>query len=268
MMVAGSELARNVQRDGWALVKAAVSPQECHALREAIAGCRASPGPHFRTLSPKGAPSMESELFRWHDTPTIGRVATKGALPRLAAAALGTSEVILLEDQWFFSDAGSGTKSPWHQDHPYHPLEPWFLTIWVPLDQPKGPVGLRTVTGSHFGPIFAPVEFSAQQATLGAAEFSREPVPDIDTELGRFDVAIPEASIGDAVLIDSRTLHAAGGQCDDVFRRISIRYAHPATRIVPRAWSVAEFWDGYAFSKTSGAALPRNHFPILRPLEG
>lgn len=261
---ADTDLAQAIRRDGWALVKDAVSREDCEALKAAIDDCRASPGPHHRTLSPQGTPVMESELFRWHDTPAIKRVATEGALKRLASQVFGTDEVILLEDQWFYSDAGSGTKSPWHQDHPYHPLEPWFLTIWVPLDPPSGPVGLKTITGSHEGAVFAPVEFSAQHATLGAGAFSCEPVPDIDGAPDRFAVAEPAADVGDAVLLDSRTLHAAGGQCEDVFRRISIRFAHPQTRIVPRPWSIATFWGDHACAEVAGASLPDSAFPLLR----
>jgi hypothetical protein len=65
-------------------------------------------------------------------------------------------------------------------------------------------------------------------------------------------------------------LHAAGGLCTAPFRRISIRYAHPATRIVPRDWPVAAFWDDYPFATVAGARIDGDAFPMLsvRPGEG
>jgi ectoine hydroxylase-related dioxygenase (phytanoyl-CoA dioxygenase family) len=256
-------IAADVARDGYAFVPGVLDAAGIAALHGAIDACRAAPGPTFRVLSPPGEPHLESELFRWPDQPAIRAVAATGILPRLACAAFGTGTCILMEDQWFLSEAGAGARSPWHQDHPYHPLEPWFLTIWVALDDPPGPVGLMVAAGSHGGQLYGPVEFSAGDATLGAAAGALKPVPDIDADPLRWQVVVPPARAGDAILMDSRTLHAAGGLCTAPFRRISIRYAHPATRIVPRDWPVATFWDDYPFATEAGARIDGDAFPML-----
>lgn len=259
-----TDLPATLASDGWALVRGVIGPEEIAALCAAIEDCRAAPGPTWRVLSPEGEPRLESELFRWSDSPAIRRLATEGALPRLAAAAFGTDRVILMEDQWFLSEAGAGTRSPWHQDHPYHPLEPWFLTIWIPLDPPPGPVGLAVAPRSHGGQLYGAVEFSAGDPTLGATAQTLAPVPDIDADPGGWGVILPDAGPGDAVLLDSRTLHAAGGNCAATFRRVSIRYAHPDTRIAPRDWPVAGFWDDHGFARTPGARIDGPAFPLLR----
>lgn len=256
-------VAADIARDGYAFVPGVLDPATITALHDAIDACRAAPGPTFRVLSPAGEPRLESELFRWPDQPAIRAVAAEGLLPRLAAAAFGTDRVILMEDQWFLSEPGAGTRSPWHQDHPYHPLEPWFLTVWVALDDPPGPVGLMVAAGSHDGQMYGPVEFSAGDATLGAAAGALLPVPDIDGDPARWRVTVAPAKAGDAILMDSRTLHAAGGFCSDRFRRISIRYAHPDTRIVPRSWPVATFWDDYPFASVAGSRIDGAAFPMI-----
>jgi hypothetical protein len=256
-------LATDLARDGYVFVPGVLDAAGRAEVCDAIAACRAHPGPTWRALSPPGEPRLESELFRWPDQPAIRRLAAEGALPRLAAEAFGTDEIILLEDQWFLSEAGAGARSPWHQDHGYHPLEPWFLTIWVALDDPPGPVGLMVVPGSHDGTLYGPVEFSAGAATLGDAAQRPVPVPDIDADPAGFGVVVPPARAGDAILMDSRTLHAAGGPCDRTFRRVSIRYAHPATRIVPRPWPVAGFWDAHPCAREPGAPLDPLAFPTL-----
>ena len=257
------DIAGAVARDGYAVVPEALSPAQCDALTAAIEACRASPGPTHRVLSPAGEPRLESELFRWPDMPAIRGVCMEGSLPRLAGAAFGTERVILMEDQWFLSEAGAGARSPWHHDHPYHPLEPWFLTIWVALDPPPGPVGLSVAAGSHDGTLYGPVEFSAGDATLGSAGGRLKAVPDIDADPAAWGVVTPQVALGDAILMDSRTLHAAGGRCAAAFRRLSIRYGHPDTRIVPRDWPVAEFWNDHAFASVPGAALDRDAFPLI-----
>ena len=252
-------VADAVAKHGVAHVAGLIDATACARLNEAIEHCRAHPGPNFRTLSPADRPLVQSDLFRWRDVAAIRDIAMTGELPRLAAEVFRTNAVILLEDQWFYSAEGSGTPSPWHQDHPYHPLEPWFLTIWIPLDPVPGPVGIKAVRGSHDGDIYAPVEFSAGKATLDVGRVALRPVPDIDRAPDRFDVFAPETAPGDAVLLHSRTLHAAGGRCAATFRRLSIRYAPADTRVTPRPWPVASFWSDHDLN--TGVPLPEDAFP-------
>lgn len=252
-------IAEDIARNGVAHVPGLIDAAACARLVEAINYCRAHPGTNFRTLSPEGRPAVQSDLFRRHDVEAIREVAMEGPLPRLAAEIFGTGEVILLEDQWFYSEGGSGTPSPWHQDHPYHPLEPWFLTIWVPLDPVPGPVGIRAIPGSHAGDVYAPVEFSAGKATLDTGGIVLRPVPDIDAHPERYGVYEPQTAPGDAVLLDSRTLHAAGGLCEATFRRLSIRYAPPTTRYRLRPWPIASFWSEH--EPKQDVELPEAPFP-------
>lgn len=254
-----------IAEEGYAFVPNVLDGAACDGLNDAIAACRAAPGPTFRTLSPADDPLVQSELFRWGDTAAIRALTHAGPLPALAAEAFGTTDVILMEDQWFYSQANASTPSPWHQDHPYHPLEPWFLTIWIPLDDPPGPVGLKVAAGSHRAAMYGPVEFSAGSATLGDSQQTLEPVPDIDANPVKWRVTTPPAKRGDAILMDSRTLHAAGGLCTDTFRRISIRYAHPDTRITPRPWPVAQFWNDHPCATQPGASIAGPAFPKLSP---
>lgn len=265
MLKSDIEPGYTIAADGMAFVRNAVPAAEVADLKDAIAYCRANPGPNFRTLSKDGQPVVQSDLFRWHDVPAIRKVAFEGTLPRLACEAFGTDRVILLEDQFFYSEVGSGTPSPWHQDEPYHPLDPWFLTVWVPLDHYPASIGIKAVPGSHLREIYAPVEFSAGRATLDAGAFTLEPVPDIDDRPDLFPVVVPDANPGDAVLLDSRTLHGAGGRCAATFRRISIRYAHPDTVYKPRPWPVAAFWRPHGIETKYGQRIESPAFPMIVP---
>jgi hypothetical protein len=126
-----------------------------------------------------------------------------------------------------------------------------------------GPVGFRAVAGSHRGHVYAPVESSAGKATVDAGDIVLRPVPDIDGDPRTFEVHVPDTEPGDAILLDSRTLHAAGGFCHATFRRLSIRYARPDTRFRIRPWPVAAFWSEH--DTEDGGMLPRDAFPLISP---
>lgn len=263
MVQTQSRVAREIREDGVAVVRGVLNSATCARLIDVVEHLRADPSPQFRTLSPAGQPVVQSDLFRWRDNPDLAALVTRGRLPALAADVFGTKTVVLLEDQFFYSAAGSSTPSPWHQDHPYHPLEPWFLTIWIPLDPVPGSTGLRAVRGSHLGPTYAPVEFSAREATLASGSRVLDTVPAIDDDPGAFPIVAPAYEPGDAMLLDSRTLHAAGGPCATTFRRLSIRYAAPATRYEARPWPVATFWKDHDVNSRLGDPVAGPAFPLV-----
>lgn len=255
------QVADQIAEDGIAVVPAVLSAERCRTLLNVIGELRARPGVFHRVLSPVGEPVVESDLFRFRDVPEIAELVIDGPLAQLAADVFGTSSVVMLEDQWFASAPGSSTPSPWHQDEPYHPLDRTFLTIWLPLTPPPPGTVLRGVVGSHRGPMYAPVEFSAGQATLSGADGRLEPVPEVDADPLRFPVLVPEVEPGDAVLLASGTLHAAGGHCGTDFVRLSVRYAHPDTCYRSRPWPVASFWEEHAWS--DGDRLASGAFPMV-----
>jgi hypothetical protein len=253
--------------DGIAYLPKLLPAERCAALLAAVAWARATPSPAHRCLSPTGLPRLESDLFRWRDVPEIRALVTDPALVEPGRAVLGTDDPVVLEDQWFWSEAGAATPSPWHQDEPYHPLDRPFLTIWIPLTPVPPGLGLRGVAGSHLGAIYPPIEFSAQQQTLASGPAAAAaPVPDVDADPAGFRVIEPPAEPGDVVLLDSRTLHAAGGQCPEDFVRLSIRYTHPETARRNRSWPTATFWD--EFSWAPGERLPAQAFPRASALAG
>jgi ectoine hydroxylase-related dioxygenase (phytanoyl-CoA dioxygenase family) len=213
-------------------------------------------------LSPPDHPRVDSDLFRWFDDETIAALTTESPLVDLAAALLGSDEVVLVEDQWFCSEPGATTPSPWHQDDPYYNLDRPFLTVWITLDDIDLDAALRVVPGSHRGTIYAPVEFSAGEATIGASTL--EPVPDVDGDADRFPVHTWELSAGDAVAFDSRLLHATGRGAIEgrPFRRVSTRWATPDTRYLDRGSQAASFWQVLPHGLSTGDPLACEVFPV------
>lgn len=194
--------------------------------------------------------------------PGLRAVAFDSELPRLAMRALKRDGVVLMEDQWFASEPGGGTPSPWHQDEPYHPLDTPFLTTWLPLDPLPLGYGMRVVPGSHRGRIDAPIEFSANQETLSGGSDALASLPDAaDIALTELE---PRLEPGDVLLLDSRTLHAVAGGPPHLSRRLSLRWAHPETQLRHRAWPTASFWNELNHGLVEGNRLGGPAFPILR----
>ncbi len=153
----------------------------CDRLHRAIDRCRRTPSAHYGVLSPPGAPQVDSDLFRWTDDPDLLQLTHDSPVVELACALLDEDRVVLIEDQWFSSEPGAATPSPWHQDQPYYRVDQPFLTLWVTLDDIGDAGSLRVVPGSHLGPTFAPVEFVA--SAPGASSPTLPPPPDIDEQV-------------------------------------------------------------------------------------
>jgi hypothetical protein len=233
--------------------------------RQAIELSRARPSPHYGVLSPAGAPRVDSDLFRWVDVPAVAAVVHHRRIVELACEVLDARAAVFVEDQWFASAPGASSPSPWHQDAPYYRLDRPFVTVWLALDDASTDVSLRIVTGSHLGSIYAPVEFASEMATIGGSG-SLPPVPDVDADPHR-EVMSWDVRAGDAIVLDSRTLHATGNGVVGAsgFRRLSTRWAHPDTRYVDVGPQVARFWDVLEHGLAFGDRLSCTQFPLLEP---
>ena len=265
-----SEHRAELQARGVTVVPGLLDEQWCRRLHDAIDCCRASPSQFYGVLSKPGELRVDSDLFRWFDDPDIAEVTRSSELPGLAAELVGADSAILIEDQWFASEPGAVSASPWHQDHPYYNLDRPFVTIWVTLDDVAADAALRVVAGSHAaGVTYAPIEFSTDRATIGG-QSDLAPVPDVDADPERFPVTTWDLRAGDAVAIDSRTLHATGVResADRDFRRISTRWAHPDTRYLDLGEQAAVFWKLLPHGLTTGDPVAGEVFPLITPARG
>ena len=239
----------------------------CERLQGAIGRGQSTPSQFYGVLSPPGEARVDSDLFRWFDDPDIAEVTHASPLPALGAELCGADAVVLIEDQWFCSEPGAVSRSPWHQDHPYYNLDRPFVTVWVTLDDVTADAALRVVEGSHAtGITYAPIEFSSSTTTIGGAS-ELEPVPDVDADPDRFSITTWDLSAGDAVAFDSRMLHSTGIRevADRPFRRLSVRYAHPDTRYLDLGEQAAVFWRRLPHGLSTGDVVAGEVFPLIEP---
>jgi ectoine hydroxylase-related dioxygenase (phytanoyl-CoA dioxygenase family) len=253
-------LRAELRTEGAVTVPAVLDASWCARLIEAIERCRRTPSVHYGILSPPGSPRVDSDLFRWCDDPDLRALTHDSPLVQLAADLLDERDVVLVEDQWFSSEPGSSTPSPWHQDQPYYRVDRPFLTIWVTLDDIGDAGSLRVVPGSHDGQVYAPVPFVASGGSEDASPLP--PPPAVDESSAT--VRSWDLRAGDAVALDSRVLHATGcGVLPAAFRRVSTRWASPTTRYIERGPGTAAFWDLVDHGRQDGDLLACDAFPLI-----
>lgn len=266
-MPAENPLKKELESKGVVVIRGLLSRIWIDRLLAAIEVCRADPSDFYAVLSQPGERCVESDLFRWLDNDTFEALARSSPLTQLAIELVGMSEVVFIEDQWFNSEPNAVTASPWHQDHPYYNVDRPFVTIWVTLDDATADVSLRVVPGSHAtGTVYSPVEFSATSTTIGGSS-PLPPVPDIDADPDRYGVRSWDLAAGDAIAIDSRTLHAtgAGPSLSRPFRRVSTRWIHPDAVYVDLGSQAATFWKMLPHGLKTGDRLASPIFPLVAP---
>ncbi len=219
------DAAQRFADEGACLVRGAVTADELEAARGAVDALLAAD--ELADLSAI-AGSTETPRFRggvdhWRTHDDFARLATRGSLPAITAAVLGTSRLWLYEDSVLVKDARSSVPTRWHTDDGYFHVEGEQLaTVWLALDPAPGSAGaLRFVRGSHRAEVrYRPTLFVTDDPIPGT---DGELPPSIDDDGP--DVIGWDLDAGDLTIHHARTLHAAGGNGSDTARRaLSIRY--------------------------------------------
>ena len=99
------------------MVPGLLDQQWCERLRSAIKRYQANPNQFYGVLSPRGEPKVDSDPFRWFDDPDVAEATHSSALPALGAALCGAEAAVLIEDQWFCSEPGAGSRSARQSQH-------------------------------------------------------------------------------------------------------------------------------------------------------
>jgi ectoine hydroxylase-related dioxygenase (phytanoyl-CoA dioxygenase family) len=102
--------------------------------------------------------------------------------------------------------------TPWHQDHPYYPMDgEKIINSWIPLDPIPEETALRFLKGSHrTGQVFRTVNFADNSATYEAAPTEFPAPPDFDADPEAV-VLVGPVEPGDMLIWTSRTFHSAPG---------------------------------------------------------
>jgi hypothetical protein len=138
------------RRDGHALLRGLLSPDEVAPYREAIGEVILD---HAATLPPLDERDFTGRAFLqvvniWETDERVRRLTQAPRLARVAADLLEVDAIRLFWDQALYKEPGGGI-TPWHQDSTIMPLLDTDAvgTIWIPLVEV--PDGLEFASGSH-----------------------------------------------------------------------------------------------------------------------
>ena len=262
---AQTELRGDISRDGFALVRRALSRDAAAALRAPVLAAIAAEAAVCSKCSPADLASVDNaECFScdhsWRDGGDgsgprafvrarrleVREPIQLGAplvfnrdLARLAATALGANAVRLYQATAFVKSAGDGP-TPWHADSIAAPFEDGnsMITLWLALDDVPAECGaLRFLRGSHSSTTDGPSLWRVKLARRLRAwnNFARNGALSDGglTHASGLDIVEPTGlQAGDATLHLGWSLHAAKGhECASPRIAVAVSYVVDGARI-------------------------------------
>lgn len=208
------------RRDGVAVLRGLFDAQWVERLREEAELGLSQPGELMAELAEaRGeAGRFFHDTFVWQRLDACREFVMSSPAAEVAGRLMGARKVNLIFDQWLIKEPGTTTRTPWHHDLPYWPVDGWQIsTLWLALDPVDAASGaVEYVKGSHlWGKRYLPASFS------GGGQYTEDlpPVPDIDALRGELEIAQFELEPGDCTLHHGLLVHAAPGNLRNDRRR-------------------------------------------------
>jgi len=211
---------RTYESDGIVCLRGLYSEDWVVSMREAAEASLNKPGElHAELAEQRGeAGRFFHDTFIWPRNEVCRRFVFDSPAAQVAGRLMRSNKVNIFFDQWLIKEPGTTTKTPWHHDMTYWPIDGWQIcTLWMALDSVTTESGaVEYVKGSHkWGQKFRPASFSGgSQYTEGIPE-----VPDIDAMRGELEIVQFELEPGDCTVHHGLTVHGSPGNQSSVWRR-------------------------------------------------
>lgn len=237
------------ERDGVICLRGAFSAEWVELACRGIEHNIAQPSPLFRNLGTSDGGFL-SDIWARRYIPEFERFCMESPAAAIAAQALRSNPVRLVQDTWFSKLPGASARTPWHHDTA---IAGPFCSIWVALDPTPRDASLEFVAGSHgWGGTLMPRSYFARGGDAaerfytefhGDAGRDQGPgfgqVPDIEADRDAYDIIGWELQPGDCVLFDARTLHGApGNHLERPLRRFVTRWITDESVLAPHGKDV------------------------------
>ena len=186
---------------------------------------------------------------------------------------MGSESAIFYHEHLLIKEPGNQSKTPWHQDQPYYPVDGRHVcSIWMPLDPVPLESSLQFVKASHtLGPRFIPRKFATQKnyqlksqddhRSTGFAQFETVP-DDIDSRPDKYEILSWALNPGDCVVFYGATLHGAAGNVslNTSRRAFSTRWFGDDARFAERPWELSPPFTG---GLRAGESMACVLFPLI-----
>ena len=158
------------------------------------------------------------DTFVWTRNDTCKEFIFESPAADIAGKLMGSRKINIFFDQWLIKEPGTATRTPWHHDLTYWPINgEQICTLWLALDRVTAETGaVEYIRGSHrWGQRFRPASFG------GGNQYTEDipDVPDIDARRDEFDIVQFELEPGDCTVHHGLTVHSAPGNLSDSVRR-------------------------------------------------
>ena len=235
--------------DGAILLKNKFDKNWIDKLRAGIEKAKANPSPRFTNhTKDKNSPSYLEDFWTWNLHDEFKDFVFNSPTAKIASELLDAKTINLVMDNWFFREAGSKSKPPFHHDISYFDFEGSMCVLWIPLEPVKRKDSIAWVKGSHlWNRLFLRTRFNDGHKIDGEAGIVNgkkyEFTPDILKNKNDYEFLEWDLEVGDCVYFDIRTLHGALYETSpsvDV-NRFTLRMAKENSKIIYRGdWAKEE----------------------------
>ena len=217
-------VAERYQRDGAIVLRNVIEDHWLSVLADGIQRNLDNPGPLARTYTQdKGA--TEGFFFGdagvWQAVPEYEDFLFNSPAAEIAALLTGASQINLYFDGVFIRSNDTPSRTPWHQDVPYWPIEgDQMCTVWIPLDHVPREGSVEYVKGSHqWGKAYRPKSFFEVEEDYVSNDSTLKPMPDFAALRDEYELLGWEMNPGDVQCFHGHIIHGAAGNETSEWRR-------------------------------------------------
>ena len=168
-------------------------------------------------------------------------------------------------DNWFYREAGSQSRAPFHHDITYFDFEGSMCVLWLPLEPVSKEEGIAWIKGSNlWNKLFVRTRFNDGHLVDGKTGVVNgkkyETTPDILKNKDDYEFLQWDFELGDCVFFDMRTLH---GNLNEVTPKNNI---HRYTLRMAKEGSIVEYRGDWA--KEERAIMEANGYKNGDDLSG
>ena len=225
------------QRDGIVCLRQMFDSQCVTSMRDAAEQSMAKPGELHAELADEQGDKGRffHDTFVWQRNDECRSFVFDSPAAALAGQIMQSSKINIFFDQWLIKEPGTSTKTPWHHDMTYWPIDGFQIcTLWLALDEVSAKNGaVEYVKGSHkWGLKYRPASFG------GGNQYTENlpSVPDIEAERDKYDIIQFDLQPGDCTFHHGLIVHGAPGNATNELRRRAhtSRWAGDDIRFHPR----------------------------------
>ena len=263
---------KKFNKDGAILIKDKFDIKWIEKLKVGINKAKINPSPRFTNhTKDKKLPSYLEDFWTWDLHEEFTDFVYNSPTAKIASELLGAKKINLVMDNWFFREAGSKSKPPFHHDISYFDFEGSMCVLWIPLEPVNKQDGIAWVKGSHlWNKLFLRTRFNDGHKVDGEAGIVNgkkyEITPDILKNKKDYEFLEWDLEVGDCVYFDIRTLHGAlyeTSPSSDI-NRFTLRMAKENSKIIYRGeWAREERSIMEANGYKNGDDLSGKMFPTL-----